>query len=41
MHSNKKKNCEKTSVYEDSFILEHQPDEAEYLVPSSENAELW
>ena len=38
---NKKENGEKTSVYEDSYTLEHQPDEAEYMVPSSENVKLW
>ena len=41
MHSNKKENCNETSVYEDSYTLQHQPDEVEYLVPSSENAKLW
>ena len=39
-HSNKKENCNETSVCEDSYTLEHQPDEAEYLVPSSEHAKL-
>ena len=33
--SNKKENCDETSVYEDSYTLEHQPDEIEYLAPSS------
>ena len=40
-HSNNKENCDENSVCEDSYTLEHWPDDAEYTVPSSENTKLW
>ena len=39
--SDKKENCDETSVYEDSYILEYWLDDTEYMVPSSENTKLW
>ena len=39
--SDKKENCDETPVYEDSYTLEHQPDDTEYMVPSSEITKLW
>ena len=34
-HNDNKENCDETSIYKDSYILEYQPDDAEYMVPSS------
>ena len=41
IHSNKKDNFNEKSVYEDSYTLEHQPDDTEYMVPSRENTTFW
>ena len=40
-HSDNKENCDETSVSEDSYTLEHQPDDTEYMIPFSENTKLW
>ena len=34
-------NFHEISVYEDSYTLEHQPDNTEYMVPSRENTKFW
>ena len=40
-HSDNKEYCDETSVYEDSYTLEHLPGDAEYMLPCSENTKLW
>ena len=30
-----------TSVYKDNYILEHQPDDVEYMVPFRQNTKFW
>ena len=40
-HSDNKENFDETSVYKDSYTLEHWPDDTEYMVPSRENTKLW
>ena len=39
-HSDNKEYFDETSVYEDSYTLEHWPDDTEYMVPSSKNTKL-
>ena len=43
-HSGDQDNLDETSVYKDSYTLEHLPDDSnytdEYIVPSRENAKL-
>ena len=39
-HSSDQDNLDETSVYKDSYTLEHQPDGTEYMVPSRENTKL-
>ena len=39
-HSVNKETCDETSVYKDSYTLEHQLDVTECMVPSSENTKL-
>ena len=38
----KYKDCfHETSVYEDSYSLEHRPDDTEYMVPSRKKYQFW
>ena len=39
--SDNKENLDETSVFKDSYTLEHKPDNAEYTVPYSENTKFW
>ena len=39
-HSDNKETFDETSVYEDSYTLEHWLEYAEYMVPSSENTQI-
>ena len=41
IHSSNQDDLDETSVYEDNYTLEHQPYDAEYMVPSRENTKLW
>ena len=38
--SNSKEYFDETSVYEDSYTLEYQPDDTEYMVSSGKNTKL-
>ena len=40
-HSDNKKYFDEIWVYDESYTLEHWPDDTEYMVPSRENTKLW